>query len=115
MAASRMPGRLRMTRPWRLDGATSVTTMEIGGTPYLFVASVYDDGVQVFSVGSDGGLTDAGQVSDDATLKLDGARSVTTMEVDGASYLFVASEGDGRCAGVHYWLRRQPGRCRADK
>ena len=48
--------------------ATSVITMEIGGTPYLFVASEIDDGVQVFSIGSDGSLTDAGQVTDDATL-----------------------------------------------
>ena len=77
-----------------LDGASSVTTAEIGGTTYLFVAGQSDDGVQVFSVGSDGSLTDAGQVFDDASLALDGVQSVTTAEIDGTPYLFVASVGD---------------------
>ena len=49
---------------------------------------------RVFSIGADGSLTDAGQVTDDATLELNGAHGVTTMEIGGTPYLFVASEVD---------------------
>ena len=77
-----------------LDGATSVTTAEVGGMTYLFVAGNVDDGVSVFSVANNGSLTNVDNVSDDSSLELDGARSVTTAEVGGMTYLFVAGFGD---------------------
>ena len=77
-----------------LDGVRSVTTAEIGGTTYLFVAGRYDDGVSVFSVANNGSLNNVNNVNDDSSLKLDGARSVTTAEVGGMTYLFVAGYDD---------------------
>ncbi len=77
-----------------LEGATSVTTATIGGTTYLFVAGYVDSGVSVFSIANDGTLTSVYDVTDDATLALNGAISVTTESIGGSSYLFVAGEHD---------------------
>ncbi len=77
-----------------LEGATSVTTATVGGTPYLFVAGSVDDGVSVFSIANNGALASTHDVTDDATLELDGAYSVTTATIGSASYLFVAGRDD---------------------
>ena len=77
-----------------LDGAQSVTTAEVGGMTYLFVAGFNDDGVSVFSVANNGSLNNVDNVSDDSSLELDGAYSVTTAEVGGMTYLFVAGYDD---------------------
>jgi len=77
-----------------LSGAISVTTAEVGGTTYLVVASTGDDGLSVFSVGAGGVLTNVDNVADDATLNLDGVRSVTTAVVGGTTYLFAAGALD---------------------
>ena len=77
-----------------LDGAQSVTTAEVGGMTYLFVTGGNDDGVSVFSVANNGDLNNVTNVSDDSRLLLDGAQSVTTAEVGGMTYLFVASRDD---------------------
>jgi VCBS repeat-containing protein len=61
---------------------------------YLFVAGFADDGVSVFSVGDDASLSNMHNVADDATLELDGARSVATAVVGGMTYLFVAGFAD---------------------
>ena len=74
-----------------------VTTAVVGGTTYLFVTGGNDDGVSVFSVAADGTLTNVDNVSDDATLELDGAVGVTTAVVGGTTYLFVT--GDRRRRG----------------
>ena len=73
-----------------LDGAQSVTTAEIAGTTYLFVAGYDDDGVSVFSVANNGLLTSVTNVTDVGSLELDGANSVTTAVVADTTYLFVA-------------------------
>ncbi|MCH6259104.1 Ig-like domain-containing protein, partial [Puniceicoccaceae bacterium K14] len=77
-----------------LNGAASVATAIVDETNYLFVAGVYDDGVSVFSIDSDGNLTNEDNVTDDSTLLLDGAQSLTTAVVDGTTYLFVAGSVD---------------------
>ena len=77
-----------------LNGATSVTTAVAGGTTYLFVAGADDDGVSVFRVGDTGTLANVTNVTDDSSLELDNAQSVTTAEVDGTTYLFVAGFND---------------------
>ncbi len=77
-----------------LNGAFSVTTETIGGTPYLFVAGRNDHGVSVFSIGTGGSLTSVQDVTDDANLELEGAYSVTTATIGTASYLFVAGDID---------------------
>ena len=78
----------------KLNGAAEVATAEVGGTHYLFVAGLRDDGVSVFSIGNDGSLTNVENVAENATLELDGARSVTTAEIGGTTYLFVAGLRD---------------------
>ena len=78
----------------RLNGAASVTTAVVEGTTYLFVAGFDGDDVSVFSVASNGLLASVTNVTDDATLELNGAISVTTAVVDGTTYLFVAGFDD---------------------
>ena len=78
-----------------VSNAISVTTAEVGSTTYLFVAGFGDNGVSVFSVGDDGGLGNVTNVSDDSSLALNGATSVTTAEVRDTTYLFVAGNVDG--------------------
>ncbi len=77
-----------------LDGAESVATAVVGGTTYLFVASSVDDGVSVFSVAANGTLTSVFNVTDNATLKLDGAFDLTTAVYGGTTYLYVAGFDD---------------------
>ncbi len=74
----------------KLDRATGLSTAVVGGSTYLFVAGVFDDGVSVFSVAADGTLTSVDDVSDNADLELDGASGLSTAVVGGTTYLFVA-------------------------
>ena len=78
----------------QLFGATSVSTTVVSDTTYLFVASDIDDGVSVFSVASDGALTSVFNITDDGTLELEEASSVSTAVVSGTTYLFVAGRFD---------------------
>ena len=73
-----------------ISGAYSVTTAEVGGMTYLFVGSQDDSGVSVFSVANNGSLNNVDNVSDSGNLELNIVRSVTTAEVGGMTYLFVA-------------------------
>ena len=73
---------------------SSLTTTMIDGVTYLFVTGQGDNGVSVFSVASDGELTNIANIVDDETLKLDGAVSSTTTMIDGISYLFVIGHDD---------------------
>ena len=83
-----------------LAGAASVSTAVVSGTTYLFVAGYSDDGVSVFQVASDGTLTSVFNISDDPTfsddptLQLNGAISVSTAVVSDTTYLFVAGRND---------------------
>ena len=77
-----------------LDGAASVSTADVSGTTYLFVAGRVDNGVSVFRVASDGALTSVFNIEDNGSLELDGARSVSTAVVSDTTYLFVAGFDD---------------------
>ena len=66
----------------------------INGTTYLFVAGADDDGLSVFAVGADGALTNVTNVSDDATLLLDRVIGVTTVTMNGQTYVIAASNND---------------------
>ena len=81
-------------RSLHLDGASSVTTAIIGTTTYLFVAGNIDSGVSVFRVDDGGLLASVQDVTDDATLELRGANSVTTAVARGTTHLFVAGLSD---------------------
>ena len=74
----------------QLGFASSVSTANVGGTTYLFVTGLLDSGVSVFSVATDGSLTNVDNVSDNTTLELDGPVYSTTADVGGTTYLFVA-------------------------
>jgi 6-phosphogluconolactonase (cycloisomerase 2 family) len=79
-----------------LDFARDLRTAVIGGTTYLFAAGELDHGVSVFSVGSDGTLTNVNNISDDQALELSGALGVATAVINGTTHLFVAGiEDDG--------------------
>ena len=77
-----------------LNGASALTTTVIDETTYLFVAGLYDDGVSVFAVSSDGMLMNVDNVSDAGSLELNGANSLTTTVIDGTTYLFVSGKVD---------------------
>src|SRR5262249_4744052 len=71
-----------------LGGAFALTTAVVGGTTYLFSSSVGDYGISVFSVASDGSLTNVANVPDSPTLPLALTTDVETMVVGGTTYLF---------------------------
>src|SRR5258705_69584 len=73
-----------------LNGAVAPHTAVVGGTTYLFVAGSDDDGLSVFSVAANGGLTSVFNVPDHGTLELNGAQDPATAVVGGTTYLFVA-------------------------
>ena len=77
-----------------LAGARSVTTAEVGGMTYLFVAGTNDNGVSVFRVDDGGLLANVTNVLDDSSLELNGAYSVITAVAGGTTYLFVTGLTD---------------------
>ena len=77
-----------------LAGAGDVTTAVIAGTTYLFVTGFLDNGVSVFAVEPGGTLVNVDNVTDDATLELDGAIRATTAVIAGTTYLFVTGRND---------------------
>ena len=90
----------------KLDRPGGVTTAEVGGMTYFFVAGRDDDGFSMFRIENDGALinttnvSDTGSVNDgDAdSLKLDQANlpvsGVATAKVGGTTYLFVTGSTD---------------------
>src|SRR6185295_14921026 len=77
-----------------LDGASSIASAQVGGFTYVFVAGSVDDGISVFRLSANGTLTPVFDVTDEATLELDGARGLSTAMVGGATYLFAAGFND---------------------
>jgi VCBS repeat-containing protein len=78
----------------KLDNPVGLSTTVIGGTTYLLVAGAEDDGLSVFAMGADGALTNVANVSDDATLKLDRVIGVTTVTMNGQTYVIAGSNND---------------------
>ena len=66
----------------------------VAGKTFLFAAGRFDDGVSVFEVSAAGFLTNVFNITDDATLALDGAQALTTAVIAGTTYLFVAGFAD---------------------
>ncbi|KRA66514.1 hypothetical protein ASD79_04420 [Caulobacter sp. Root655] len=77
-----------------LDGASAVTSAEIGGTTYVFVAGGLDDGISVFSLALNGTLTNVANITDSGSLNLLGVSGLTTVVVNGNTYLVVAGAAD---------------------
>jgi Ca2+-binding RTX toxin-like protein/6-phosphogluconolactonase (cycloisomerase 2 family) len=77
-----------------LDGVSSVTSADVGGVTYIFVAGGVDDGISVFRLNANGTLTPVFDLTDGGTLELDGARGLSTTTIDGNTYLFAAGFDD---------------------
>jgi hypothetical protein len=77
-----------------LNGVAALATAVVGNKTFLFAASAVDDGVSVFEVAGNGSLTNVDNVTDDATLELDGASAVHAAKIAGTTYLFVAGQDD---------------------
>ena len=82
-------GKYSDSTSYELNGAIDVTTANIGGTHYLFVAGYLDDGVSIFRISNNGQLSHVDSISGSA---LNGARTVTTVEIVGATFLFVGAQ-----------------------
>ncbi len=77
-----------------LAGASRVETITIGGRTFVIVSGLSDDGVQVFELGADGLLTDAGQVLNDSILQLNGAAGIEPLSVGGNDFIVVTGFDD---------------------
>ena len=86
--------RYRDTFDLELNGASSVTSAYIGGTPYLFVAGYFDDGVSIFRINNGGTLSHVDRITDKSGLALYGASAVTTAVLSGNTYLFVGGHDE---------------------
>ena len=76
-----------------LEGATGITTFQIGAHTYAAVASLSDDGVQILNVTDPNNITATDQIDDDGDddWELDGAYGITTFQTGGHTYAAVAA------------------------
>lgn len=72
-----------------LDSPRQVTTSEIDGITYVYVASAGSNGVQVFNLDQAGQLTPVASIADTAGTALGGASSIKAFEVDGTRFVMV--------------------------
>jgi 6-phosphogluconolactonase (cycloisomerase 2 family) len=79
---------------FELNGATSVTTVIVGGNTFVIVAGIEDDGVSVFQLATNGTLTETSSFTDADTLELDGASAVTTAVFGANTFVCVAGFTD---------------------
>ncbi|OSP54243.1 DUF4347 domain-containing protein [Pseudoruegeria sp. SK021] len=82
------------TATTHLAGASALTTTVIGGKTYLFAAGTLDDGISVFSINSNGILTNVFNVSDTSTMNLDAVSSLSTITANGQTLLFAGGITD---------------------
>ena len=80
-----------------LDGASDITTVQIGESIYALVASFEDDGVQIIDITRPISPTAVSSITDGNTFdRLDGASGITTVKIGASTYALVASfEDDG--------------------
>ncbi len=83
-----------------LDGAVDVTTAVLNGIVHLFVAGRDNNGLSVFSVdGTTGALTNVENEVDAGPVLLDGAFSLATTAIGGATILYAAAIDDDGITG----------------
>ena len=82
---------------YELDGATGITSFKIGTKTFVAVASIFDDGVQILEISSQGAITAIDSIDDtDGTYELDGAKKITSFKIGSSTYVAVsANEDDG--------------------
>ncbi len=79
---------------FHLTEVSGLATAVVAGTTYLFAASDIEDGVSVFSVSSDGTLSNVANIGDDSILHLNSVRGLTTATVVGTVFLFASGSID---------------------
>lgn len=77
-----------------LNGATSVKTVMLDGTTYVYVTSHDDDGIQILTLGDDGTLEPIGHFVDSSTINMDGPGYLDVARVGDTSFLVVPSRND---------------------
>ena len=77
-----------------LDDAFGITSFKIGTSTYVAVASSIDDGVQILDVTTPSNISAVSQITDDAALKLDSARGITSFKIGTLTYVAVASSAE---------------------
>ena len=71
------------TRYPELDGATSITTVTIGGSTYALVTAIVDNGVQIINITDPYNPTNTSSITDGTRYpELDGASSITTVTIE---------------------------------
>ena len=83
-----------------LDGASGITTVEIGGMTYAIITSSVDDGVHIINISTPTTPAAVLSIPDDTITfdTLDGPIDVTTVTIGSVTYALVASaapDGDG--------------------
>ena len=77
-----------------LEFPFGVDTFTISGSTYAIVASVLDDGVQIFNISDPTNITATDAETDAGQLELDGASGVDTFTISGSTYAIVTAETD---------------------
>ena len=77
-----------------LDGARGIAMFESGGRTYAAVAAYEDDGVQILDVTNPSGITAAGSITNNGSLKLDYAQGIATFKSGSNTYAAVAAFND---------------------
>ncbi len=78
-----------------LDGARSITTVQIGQSIYALVAAFVDNGVQIIDITNPAVPTAVSSITDGDTFdELNGAHGITTIQIDSSIYALVASSLD---------------------
>ncbi|MEP2891305.1 beta-propeller fold lactonase family protein [Tateyamaria sp.] len=83
-----------------LNGASGVASIVIGGTAYIYVAGNTDDGISIFELDSNGTSTNIGNITNDSTLAIDGARDIDIFTFNGTNFLVVTGQNSD---GVSYF------------
>ena len=78
-----------------LNQAFDITTVEIGSATYALVAAINDSGVQIINITDPSNPRPVSSITDGSTFDtLNGARSITTVEIGATTYALVAAESD---------------------
>ncbi|MCB1367201.1 MAG: Hint domain-containing protein [Rhodobacteraceae bacterium] len=84
-----------------LNNVDALTTISVGGNTFVITGNAHtaaQEGVSVFSLGSDGSLTHVDQVTEDSdpsNLELNNLRAVVGAESGGTSYIIAGGDDDG--------------------
>jgi hypothetical protein len=81
----------------QLRNAYGVHTLSLGGTTFVYVTGLYDDGLSAFELAPDGTLTNIQNIDDGpvaGALEIRGATAINSATVGGVTYLYVAGSID---------------------